>query len=271
VTEREKYFRNLVELMDVLRGPDGCPWDRDQTRETLKPMLVEECYEVLEALDTDNPDELCEELGDLLFQIVFHARIAQERGEFDAYEICRRVYEKMVRRHPHVFADANYQDARELLKHWEDIKAAEQKAAGRTKVKESLLDGIPPGLPALYTTYQVSAKAARVGFDWADIAGIREKLNEEFDELKAAVDDGDPDRVKEEVGDLLFAAVNVARFLQIDPETALNGANEKFARRFRKLEKHFGEQGQSLKNASLEEMELSWQELKREDLPDNRE
>jgi tetrapyrrole methylase family protein / MazG family protein len=267
--DKDKQFRNLVELMDVLRGPDGCPWDREQTRETLKPMLVEECYEVLEALDGDDPEELCEELGDLLFQIVFHARIAQEREEFDAYEVCRRVYEKMVRRHPHVFADANYQDARELLKHWEDIKAAEQKAAGRTKVKKSLLDGVPPGLPALYTTYQISAKASRVGFDWPDIAGIKEKLSEEFQELEAAVQGGDQDRIKEEVGDLLFAAVNVARFLQIDPETALNGANEKFARRFRKLERHFGEQGRSLKHTSLEEMESSWQELKKGDLPDN--
>lgn len=263
MSDKESYFDKLVELMNVLRGPEGCPWDKEQTRETLKPMLIEESHEVLEALDDGDPSELCEELGDLLFQVVFHARIAQERGEFDAYEVCRRVYEKMVRRHPHIFADATYRDARELLKHWEDIKAAEQKAAGKAKRKKSLLDGIPPGLPALYTSYQISSKAARVGFDWPDIQGIRDKLLEEFEELEEAVKEQNPKRIKEEVGDLLFAALNIARFLQIDPETALKGANRKFAKRFRRLEQHFAQQGRALKDVSLSEMELSWQDLKR--------
>ncbi|MFB3903650.1 MAG: nucleoside triphosphate pyrophosphohydrolase [Acidobacteriota bacterium] len=264
MTDKNNYFRRLLELMDVLRSPDGCPWDREQTRETLKPMLIEESYEVLEALDSQDPSELCEELGDLLFQVVFHCRIAKERGEFDADDVCRRVYEKMVRRHPHVFGNATYQDAQELLKHWEDIKAAEQAEAGRTKEKKSLLDGIPPGLPALYAGYQISAKASRVGFDWPDLQGIKQKVVEEFQELEAAVERHDAERIREEVGDLLFAALNVARFLQIDPETALGRANAKFAERFRRLERHFAAQGRQLKDVSLEEMEASWQDLKKQ-------
>ncbi|RPJ61642.1 MAG: nucleoside triphosphate pyrophosphohydrolase [Acidobacteria bacterium] len=265
MTDKKDYFHKLIELMDVLRSPEGCPWDREQTRETLKPMLIEESYEVLEALDSQDPGELCEELGDLLFQVVFHCRIAKERGEFDADEVCRRVYEKMVRRHPHVFGDARYQDAQELLKHWEDIKAAEQAQAGRTKEKKSLLDGIPPDLPALYAGYQISAKASRVGFDWPNLQGIKDKVVEEFQELEAAVEEQDPERIREEVGDLLFAALNAARFLQIDPETALNRANTKFADRFRRLERHFAGQGRRLKDVSLEEMETSWQDLKKQE------
>jgi len=262
--ERIDFFQKLVELMDVLRGPNGCPWDKEQTRETLKPMLIEECYEVLEALDSENPDELSDELGDLLFQVIFHCRIAKERGEFDADDVCRRSYEKMVRRHPHIFGEARYQDAQELLKHWEDIKAAEQKAAGWTKKKKSLLDGIPPNLPALYAGYQISAKASRVGFDWSELRQIKEKLTEEFQELEEAVKEQDAERIREEVGDLLFAALNVARFLEIDPETALNRANNKFAGRFRKLEKYFADQGRRLKDVPLEEMESAWQYLKKD-------
>ena len=261
--KKEEWFRKLVELMDVLRSPDGCPWDKEQTRETLKPMLVEECYEVLEALDSADPDELCEELGDLLFQIIFHARIAAEEGEFDAYEICRRVYEKMVRRHPHIFGEAKYSDSRELLKHWEDIKAAEQQAAGRKKERASMLDGVPANLPALYAGYQISAKASRVGFDWPSPREIRDKILEEFEELEEAIESHDDERVKEEVGDLLFASLNVARFLQIDPETALSRANAKFAERFRRLEQAFAAQGRSLKDVPLDEMESQWQKLKR--------
>ncbi len=261
--DRTHDFDKLVELMDTLRGPGGCPWDRDQNRETLKPMLIEESYEVLEALDKADPRELCEELGDLLFQIIFHSRIAKEKGEFDAYEVCRRVYEKMVRRHPHIFGTATYRDARELLKHWEDIKAAEKEAAGKVNDRESMLDGIPANLPALYTTYQVSAKASRVGFDWPDIRRIRDKFLEEFSELESAVEQGSEAKIREEVGDMLFAAVNIARFLEIDPETALRKANSKFEKRFRRLEAHFAAQGKALKNLSLDEMESSWQELKK--------
>ncbi|HSR68658.1 MAG TPA: nucleoside triphosphate pyrophosphohydrolase [Acidobacteriota bacterium] len=258
----DSYWPKLIELMDVLRGPDGCPWDREQTRETLKPMLIEEAYEVLEALDGDDPDELCEELGDLLFQVVFHSRIAKERGEFEAEDVCRRIYEKMVGRHPHVFGDENFADSQELLKNWEDLKAAEKKASGREHKRRSLLDGIPHSLPAMYKANQVSAKASRVGFDWPHLRGIGEKIAEEFAELEAAAREGDQERVQEEIGDLLFAALNASRFLQIDPETALNRANDKFARRFKALEEHFSGQGRALKDVGLEEMEEVWQALK---------
>ena len=258
----EDYFKKLVELMDRLREPGGCPWDREQTRETLKPMLIEEAHEVLEALDDDNPEELCEELGDLLFQVIFHSRISQERGEFDAFDVCRRVYDKMIGRHPHVFGDASFADSQELLKHWEEIKAAEKLKAGIEHKKESLLDGIPESLPAVYCTYQMTAKASRVGFDWKDIDGIRDKLLEEFEELKEALRSRDEKGVKEEVGDLVFAALNIARYLQIDPETALKRANSKFSRRFRAMEKAVKHEGKSLRDLSLDEMEAIWQQQK---------
>ena len=251
--------------MDTLRGPEGCPWDQEQTRETLKPLLVEEAFEVLEALDGSNEEELCEELGDLLFQVVFHSRIAKEQGEFDIHDVCRRTYEKMVARHPHVFGDVSYRDSRELLKHWEDLKAAEKKKTGHEVTRESLLDGIPAKIPALYATYQMSSKAARVGFDWESVEGIREKFQEEFEELQAALQEGDQARIKEEVGDLLFTAVNISRHLQIDPETALGQANRKFSARFRAMEKHFTVQGRTLKEVPVEEMEAFWQSHKGED------
>jgi len=269
MTQGETQFRRLVELMDTLREPGGCPWDREQTRETLKPMLIEEAHEVLEALDSGNPDDLCEELGDLLFQVIFHSRIAKERGEFDAYEVCRRVYEKMVGRHPHVFGDASFADSQELLKHWEEIKAAEKKSAGIQQRKESLLDGIPESLPAVYTTYQITSKAARVGFDWRDIEGIRDKFLEEFQELQEALEAGDLERSREEVGDLLFSALNIARHLQIDPVTALKRANWKFSARFRAMERTAKQKGNSLRDLSLEEMEAIWRDVKRSALDES--
>ncbi|GAB4252526.1 MAG: nucleoside triphosphate pyrophosphohydrolase [Acidobacteriota bacterium] len=261
--EPQNYFEKLIALMDRLRGPGGCPWDREQTRETLKPMLIEEAYEVLEALDGEDPDELCEELGDLLFQIIFHSRIAKERGEFDAHEVCRRVYEKMVRRHPHVFGEAKFDTSEELLRNWEDLKRKEKQAEGKPVDPErSLLDGIPAGLPQVYRAYQMGAKASRVGFDWPDLDGLREKLLEEFEELQRAHAAGDEERVREEVGDLLFAAVNVARFLGVDPETALARANRKFEARFRALETVFRERGEDLKDASSARMEEVWELVK---------
>ena len=261
--DKHTAFDRLVELMDVLRSPGGCPWDIEQTRETLKPMLIEEAHEVLHALDGP-PDELCEELGDLLFQVIFHSRIGKEREEFDAYDVCQQVYDKMVRRHPHVFGDEKFADSQELLRNWEDIKAAEKKAIGKKNDRKSLLDGVPPTLPALYTCYQMTSKAARVGFDWPDLAAVRDKMDEEFKEVEGAVASGDTKAVQEEVGDLLFVAVNVARTLEIDPETALAAANDKFAKRFRRVEQHFEAGGRRLKEVSLEEMESVWQALKKE-------
>ena len=262
--QEENYFEKLIELMDVLRDPGGCPWDREQTRETLKPMLIEEAHEVLDALDSNDPDNLSEELGDLLFQILFHCKIADERREFNIHDVCRRVYNKMVRRHPHVFGDRQISDSQELLRNWEELKAAEKAQAGRpVKKDKSLLDGIPKSLPALYTTYQITSKAARVGFDWPDLEGIREKFLEEFEELLEALRESNDEQVKEEVGDLVFVGLNIARYLQIDPETALNRANLKFVDRFQAMERAFAENGRSLKDASLEEMEDVWQSQKK--------
>ncbi len=262
MADEEDYFHRLVELMDILRGPKGCPWDREQTRETLKPMLMEEAYEVLSELDGSDPDALCEELGDLLFQVIFHSRISKENGEFNAYDVCRRNYEKMVRRHPHVFGTASYEDSRQLLKDWENIKTAEKRLSGRKDSRKSLLDGIPGNLPALYVAYQISSKAARIGFDWPHIEGIRDQLLEEFQELKEALQSRRDERVKEEVGDLLFTALNIARFLQIDPETALKRANRKFSERFREMEGHFARQGRQLKEVCVDEMETVWKQQK---------
>jgi len=266
--ESDHPFEKLLALMEKLRSPEGCPWDREQTRETLKPMLIEEAFEVLEALDGGDADQLCEELGDLLFQVVFHSQIASEKGEFDALEVCRRIHEKMVGRHPHVFGDESFADSQELLRNWESLKEAEKEASGREPDRrESLLDGIPEKLPALYRANQMTAKAARVGFDWPDVAGIVSKLVEELEELQVARQGGDGDRVKEEVGDVLFTAVNLCRRLEIDPETALNGANRKFSRRFRKMERHFRRRGRALKDVRVEEMENCWERVKASEGP----
>lgn len=256
-------FGKLLHLMEKLRGPEGCPWDQEQTHETLKPMLIEEAFEVLEALDGNDPDAICEELGDLLFQVIFHSQIARENGEFDAYEVCRRIYDKMVRRHPHVFGEASFKDTNDLLRNWEDIKAAERKVAGqKERTDSSLLAGIPEKLPAFYRANQMTAKAARVGFDWGNISQIGEKIVEEFNEVEDALEQGDQGRVRDEVGDLLFTAVNLCRRLNLDPETTLRGASEKFSRRFRRMEEHFRRGGKDLRDVAPGDMDSFWQSQK---------
>lgn len=266
--DKVDYFRKLIELMQLLRSPEGCPWDREQTRETLKPMLIEEAHEVLDAIDTEDPDELCEELGDLLFQVIFHCQLSAELEEFDIDDVCRRVYEKMVHRHPHVFGDMKIADSDELLRNWEDLKAAEKARMGKKPpVSKSLLDGIPKGLPPMYTTYQITSKAARVGFDWEDIEGIRDKFLEEFEELQEALAEQDPRKVQEEVGDLVFAALNIARYLEIDPGTALKRSNEKFVRRFQGMEREFEANGVSMRDATIDQLEAAWQGQKAKTRP----
>jgi tetrapyrrole methylase family protein/MazG family protein len=227
-------------------------------------MLIEEAYEVLDALDTEDPIELKEELGDLLFQVVFHARIAQERGEFDLAEVIDRSHEKMVRRHPHIFGNADLKTAEDVLKNWEDIKSAEKgiPSASLPESERSLLDGIPSKLPALHRAYQMTAKASRVGFDWSRLEDILSKMREEIGELLEARSRQDVKKVAEEVGDLLFVAVNVARFLRIDPETALRHSNKKFYDRFCYVESSIKKQGRELKNATLAEMDALWEEAK---------
>jgi len=252
--------------VERLRGDKGCPWDKKQTRETLKPMLIEEAYEVLDALDSGDPVELKDELGDLLFQVVFHSQIAKERGEFDLAGVIDRSHEKMVRRHPHIFGDADFRTADDVLKNWEDIKAAEKGilSSSQPQSERSLLDGIPSKLPALYRAYQMTAKASRVGFDWASLGDILAKMQEEASELAEAQAKQDKQRMADEVGDLLFVAVNVARFLGIDPETALQQSNRKFDERFRHVESSIKQRGRELKDASLAEMDALWEEAKKE-------
>ena len=263
--KKQTDIQKLVDLVARLRGNNGCPWDKEQTRETLKPMLIEEAYEVLDALDSPEPLELKEELGDLLFQVVFHAQIAQERGEFDLADVIDRLHEKMIRRHPHVFGNADLRTAGDVLKNWEDIKANEKgvPSSSLPQSEKSLLDGIPSKLPALHEAYQMTAKAARVGFDWPDLGSILQKLQEETAELSTAYRAHDTEHVAQEVGDLLFVVVNIARFLKIDPETALRRCNRKFNRRFRYLESKIKAQGRELRDTTLAEMDALWDEAKR--------
>ena len=262
--EKRADIQKLVDLVERLRGPEGCPWDREQTRETLKPMLIEEAFEVLDALDSSNPMELKEELGDLLFQVLFHARIADEKGEFHLADVIDRLHEKMVRRHPHVFGNADLKTAEDVLRNWEDIKANEKgtRSSSSPDSAQSILDGLPTRLPALHQAYQMTAKAARVGFDWSRLEDILLKVREESDELLEAQRSSLPAELAGEVGDLLFVVVNVARFLAIDPETALRRSNEKFSRRFRFVESRIKSQGRELKNATLAEMDALWDEAK---------
>jgi tetrapyrrole methylase family protein / MazG family protein len=258
-------IEKLEGLVERLRGENGCPWDKEQTRETLKPMLIEESYEVLDALDSEDPVELKEELGDLLFQVVFHAQISKERGEFSLADVIDRSHEKMVRRHPHIFGNADLKTAVEVLKNWEDIKAAEKgiPSSSLPESERSLLDGIPSKLPALHRAYQMTSKASRVGFDWGHLEDILRKLQEETNELLEAQKRQDAQKVADEVGDLLFVVVNIARFLGVDPETALGRSNRKFHRRFRHIESTIKQQGRELKNASLAEMDALWEEAKK--------
>ena len=255
-------IQKLVDLVAHLRSDIGCPWDREQTRETLKPMLIEEAYEVLEALDSEDPMELREELGDLLFQILFHAQISFEKREFDLCEVIDQLHEKMVRRHPHVFGETDLKTSADVLRSWEDLKAAEKGVPSTSKPdsKRSILDGIPSQIPAIYRAFQMTAKASRVGFDWEKLEDILAKLQEETNELLEAR--GSAEAMREEVGDLLFVMVNVARFLGIDPETALEKSNSKFDRRFRYVESQIKGQGRQLKDSTLAEMDSLWNEAK---------
>lgn len=269
-------FQDLVALMARLRSPEGCPWDREQTYSTLAPMLVEEAYEAFEAVEDareGRPAGLCEELGDLLFQIVFYAQVAAERGEFTVEDVTSQIHAKMVRRHPHVFGDVVVRDNEELLRNWEALKAEEKRAAGKGDAESSLLDGVSSKAPALMEAHQLATKAARVGFDWRDVDEIFDKLREETEELRAAIREraeagggagaeAEHQRVREEVGDLLFAVTNIARHLDVEPESALKLTNRKFRRRFRHIERGLRERGREPGEATIEEMEALWQEAK---------
>jgi tetrapyrrole methylase family protein/MazG family protein len=255
-------FARFVELIARLRAPGGCPWDREQTHETVKPMTIEEAYEVAHAIDEKDDDELMGELGDLLLQVVFHANIAEERKAFALRQIIERVSNKMIRRHPHVFADDGASTSGEVLRSWEAIKAQEREAKG--KDDESMLDSVHRGLPAVMEAFQMTTKVSRVGFDWPDADGALVKLDEEVLELRDAVraKTADEKAIAEEVGDLLFVAVNVARLTGVDPESALKAANRKFRRRFHHVEERLREDGRAPADSTLEEMDRLWDEAK---------
>jgi tetrapyrrole methylase family protein/MazG family protein len=253
----KKRFADLVDIMARLRGADGCPWDRRQTRETLRPFLIEETYEILEALDKGDDKELREELGDLLFHIIFMARIAQEEGAFDIYDVIQGVAEKMVRRHPHVFGSSEVSGPHEVEANWAKLKAAE-------KQRESLMEGLPQHLPALMRAYRLTQRASKVGFDWADKDQVWKKLEEELKEFQAALSKGKEEELRDELGDILFTLVNLARFIGVDPEDALRRVTNKFVERFHYIEKRLHEKGKDPHEATLAEMDALWEESKGE-------
>jgi MazG family protein len=252
-------FERLLEIMSRLRGPSGCPWDREQTRTSLKPFLIEEAYEVLEAIESGNPSALEEELGDLLFQVVFHAELAAEFGEFTMADVLERLVAKMTSRHPHVFGDVSLGTPGEALAQWEAIKQREARESGTTR---SVIDGVPRALPSLIRAQRMTSKAARVNFDWPNARAAWTKVEEECREAAAALDAEDPARIQEELGDVLFSVVNVARLAAIDAEEALQGAIEKFRRRFTEMEGQLRARGKSVASVSPEELERSWETVK---------
>ena len=250
-------MRRLIDLVARLRAPDGCPWDREQGAADLRAYLLEEAHEVAAAIDTGDWGELAGELGDLLFQIAFLVRLAEERGAFDLEKVVAGIQAKMVARHPHVFGGETLADARAVREAWERRKLREP---GR----ESLLAGVPPSLPALLAAYRLTQKAAGVGFDWPEAQAVLAKIDEEVAELRDALGQEEQEKVTEEIGDLLFTIANLARKLDVDPEAALAAANRKFRRRFEQIERRLAEQGRTADEASLDEMDALWDEAKRE-------
>ena len=260
----------LVGIMRALRAPDGCPWDREQTLASLRPFVLEETYEVLEAIESGSPANLREELGDYLYEMVFLAQISEEAGDFSIADAIDTVCEKLVRRHPHVFAPEERNTSittDEVNERWETIKARERAEAGRDATRpKTTLSGVPKTLPSLLRAYEISARAAAVGFDWARPADVVDKIEEEVAEVRREVESGatgDLSRAEEEMGDMLFAIANLSRKLGIEPEAALRRANEKFTRRFDAVEQAFAARGRVLQDATLEEMEDEWQRVKR--------
>jgi MazG family protein len=249
----------LVELVQRLREPDGCPWDKKQTESNIKLYLLEEAYEVLEAIELSPPQEVCSELGDLLFQILFLAQLAKEKNQFDFVDVVEIITEKMIRRHPHVFGQKKVDSAEEVTFNWTQIKKAEKNATNDTS---GLLESIPMDLPALLRAHRLSERASKVGFDWTDTAGIRDKVREEFDELDSAVVGGEREEVAEELGDLLFSVVNLCRHKGFNAEHLLRMANIKFQKRFKEMEKRLEATGTQLEEASLEEMNGVWDKVK---------
>ncbi len=264
-----KAFDELVAIMARLRAPGGCPWDREQTYASLSQYLLEEAYETFDAIhDADSSGDtanLREELGDLLLQVVFHATIGAEKGDFTIDDVAAGVTQKLVLRHPHVFGDAKLERAEDVLDNWDELKANERAASGKKlKRHDSILEEVPVHFPALLEALKVTKKAAKVGFDWRDKSQIFDKLDEEIVELKSAIEENDPANIDEEIGDLLFVIVNLARRLDVEPETALKKTNRKFRKRFRFIEDELAKAGSSLEDVSLETMDNLWNAAKAE-------
>ena len=252
-------FEALVRIMHRLRAPGGCPWDREQTHDSIKPYLIEEAYEVAEAIDAHDDGELCTELGDLLLQIAFHAEMAAEQDRFTIADVIRAISDKMMRRHPHVFGDVRVGGADDVVRNWSRIKAAERESSADT----SALAGVPQAMPALLRAQRLGEKAGHAGFDWTDAAGVLDKLDEELGELRGAVERGGRAEIEAELGDLLLAATSLARHVQISAEDALKRAAERFSRRFRAMEAALAVQQRDIRNATAEELDALWSEVKR--------
>ena len=253
----KRSFDELVALMTTLRGPNGCPWDRKQTLESLKPFIVEEAYEVVDAIDKNDRTALAEELGDFLLQAVFVAEITREEGAFDIGDAITAIYNKLVRRHPHVFGDVEAKDAEQVLVNWEKLKNEERKAEDK-----SVLAGVPQALPALLKASRLTEKAARVGFDWRRAEDVFAKIDEEVHEVREAIDGRNPQDIHDEIGDLLFSIANIARKLDVNAEEALQSANRKFKRRFESMEQSVRRGGRNLDQLTLEQMDALWDEAK---------
>lgn len=255
-------FEKMVEVMRRLRAPDGCPWDREQTLESIRAYIVEEAYELADAITRGDLEDIREECGDLLLQVIFVAQIAAESGFFTLDDVIRNLSEKLIRRHPHVFGQTRADSSGEVLQNWEAIKTGEKEA--KNKKDKSLLAGVPEGMPPLAKAFRIQGKAAHVGFDWprGDLSPVYGKVEEEMGELKEAVGEGEDSLIEEEMGDLFFAAVNLARHLNVNPDGALSRANRKFSRRFREVERSVAEAGRPWKDFTLEELDKLWERAK---------
>lgn len=249
-------FKKLIDIVAELRGENGCPWDKEQTRESLRPFLLEETYETLEAIDEGNPEKIKEELGDLLFQIILHCRISEEKKEFNIDDVIEEISAKMINRHPHVFSNVKYQSRAEHRRHWDEEKKREGKK------RQSVLEGVPKELPALSRAHKLQKKAARVGFDWSKIEDVLNKLDEELKEFEKALKSKKQPEIEDELGDVFFALVNISRFVGVNPEDALRKTISKFISRFRHIEIRAAEQNKNLSDMTLEEMDKLWDEAK---------
>lgn len=255
-------FEELVDVIATLRSENGCPWDREQTHETLKPTLIEETYETLEAIDAGDPKKLKEELGDLLLNIMLQAQIAAEHENFDIYGVIETLTEKMIRRHPHVFGDVDGEDSDEVLKNWEAIKRQEAGYEDR----KSVLDGIPSALPTLLRAQKIQNRAARVGFDWDELKDVIAKVEEELEEVKVSINADEPEATAMELGDLLFAIVNLCRFMELQAEETLRQANRKFTKRFKWMEAELERRGTNFEAQDLESLDAIWEDAKKAEI-----